>query len=369
MKKERLYSLDLLRGLDMMLLTVIGPVLRGAGRLWHFPKGFMDQFNHPWGGFTLWDIIMPLFIFMCGAAVPFALGRRLDENCRPTPAFWKHVLWRFVMLWVLGMCVQGSLLTFDPLKISPYCNTLQTIAAGYLITALVMLVPSKAFRIAAPVAMLAAYGLIVHFGGDYTKEGNVTWIVEKKILAYLVPAKSMRFQPGGGYTWFLPTLVFGAITLAGYHATEILRSERTQKAKATILFAYGAASLAIGWALVPMGVPMIKQFFTVSFTFQAIGWSVLALAALYVLTDIYKWRRGLSPVILFGQYALTAYLLHTLFAPALRALANVFVQGLPRFFGADAQTLVLPLAESVLIVLALLAWRRIKTGVPVGRAS
>jgi hypothetical protein len=34
---------------------------------------------------------MPLFIFMCGAAVPFALERRLKEGkC----VFWRHVLWR-----------------------------------------------------------------------------------------------------------------------------------------------------------------------------------------------------------------------------------------------------------------------------------
>ena len=362
--KERLYSLDLLRGLDMMLLTVIGPIFRAAGNLWHFPKGVMAQFDHPWGGFTLWDIIMPLFIFMCGAAVPFALGRRLDAEGRPTAAFWKHVLWRFAMLWVLGMCVQGDLLTLDPLKISPYCNTLQTIAAGYLVTALVMLAPSKAFRIAAPIAMLAAYGLVVHFGGDYTKEGNVTWIVEKKILSCILPAESMRFQVRGGYTWFLPTLVFGAITLAGYHATEILRSGRTQKAKAAILFAYGAASLAIGWALVPMGVPMIKQFFTVSFTLQAIGWSVLALAVLYVLTDILKWRRGLSPVILFGQFALTAYLLHTLFAGALIAFAGTFVQGAPRLFGKAAQPLVLAIAEGAVVYAALLVRRHLKSRSP-----
>ena len=360
--KERLYSLDLLRGLDMFLLTVIGPIVVGANRVWRFPKGFMAQFNHPWGGFTLWDVIMPLFIFMCGAAIPFALGRRLDGNGRPTAAFWKHVLWRFAMLWALGMCVQGQLLSFDPLKLSPYCNTLQTIAAGYLITALVMLVPSKAFRLAMPFALLAAYGLIVHFGGDYTREGNVTWVFEKKLLALILPAESVRLtvKGCGGYTWFLPTLVFGAITLAGFHSTEILRAERSQTAKALTLAAVGAASLAVGWALVPMGVPMIKQIFTVSFTLQAIGWSMLALAALYALTDILKFRRGFGLVILFGQFALAAYLMHTLFAATTRTFAGTLVQGMPRLFGEAAQPFVLALAESATIVVALFLWRKIK---------
>ena len=357
--KERLYSLDLLRGLDIFLLTVIGPLVVGANKAWGLPQGLMAQFSHPWGGFTLWDLIMPLFIFCCGVAVPFALERRLDERGRPTARFWRHVLGRVALLWTLGMCVQGSLLTFDPLKISPYCNTLQTIAAGYLITALAMLVPSKAFRIALPIAMLAGYGLLVHFGGDYTREGNVTWVIEKRILAHIVPAASSRLKVGAGYTWFLPTLVFGAISLAGYHAASILRSERAQGAKAKVLLAFGAISLALGWALVFVGVPMIKQFFTVSFTLQAIGWSVLLLAGLYVLTDIYKVRRGMSILILFGQFALTAYLLQTLFAPALQALAGIFTQGTPRLFGETAQPFVQAAVRAALLVAALCVRRRI----------
>ena len=349
---KRLYSLDLLRGLDMFLLAVIGPLVQGADRVWHLPKAVMAQFRHPWGGFTLWDIIMPLFIFMCGAAIPFALTRRMDAEGRPTAAFWRHILWRVAMLWVLGLCVQGQLLSFDLLKISPYCNTLQTIAAGYLIAALVLTVPSACVRLVLPIVFLAVYGLLVHFGGDYTREGNFTWLVEKKILACLLPAESIRLtvKGCGGYTWFLPTLVFGAMTLAGCQATTVLRSARSEKAKALILLAAGLVCLAVGWALVPMGVPMIKQFFTVSFTLQAIGWCVLALDVLYVLTDILRLRRGLGIFILFGQCALTAYLLHTLFAPATKALATVFVQGCPQIFGSDAQPFILAVAEGVVIV-------------------
>ena len=149
--KERLYSLDLLRGLDMILLVVVGPIVKAADAAWGFSPAFMGQFKHGWECFTLWDIIMPLFIFMCGAAIPFALGRRL-ENGRAGWTFWRHVLVRFAVLWALGMVVQGNLLTLDPVKFNPYSNTLQSIAAGYLATACVMLIPSKALRIAAPVA-------------------------------------------------------------------------------------------------------------------------------------------------------------------------------------------------------------------------
>ena len=128
-KSERLFCLDALRGLDMLLLTVVGPFFMAVNKGYGLPEGVLAQFRHPWGGFTLWDIIMPLFIFMCGAAVPFGLGRRM-VNGRAGRRYLGHVLSRFALLWVLGMVAQGRLLTLDPLKISPFNNTLQTIACG-----------------------------------------------------------------------------------------------------------------------------------------------------------------------------------------------------------------------------------------------
>ena len=86
---RRLFSLDILRGLDMFLLTVIGPVFWAANKIWPMPDMVQKQFKHFWGGFTLWDIIMPLFIFMCGAAIPYALSKRLDEDGKPK--VWKMI--------------------------------------------------------------------------------------------------------------------------------------------------------------------------------------------------------------------------------------------------------------------------------------
>lgn len=358
---KRLLSLDILRGLDMLLLAVIVPLFRGVDGAWHLPEAVMYQFSHPWGGFTLYDIIMPLFIFMSGAAVPFALGKRLDAEGRPTAAFWKHVAWRFVMLWTLGMCVQGELLSFDIRSIRPYSNTLQTIATGYLVAALVMLVKRPWFRWAVPVAFTVAYGLLLAFGGDYSPTGNLSMVLDKKILGWMLPADSRVLASKSQYAWFLPSLMCATLAVAGMNATFILRSDRTPKAKALALFGFGAGSLAVGWALVPW-VPMIKQIFTVSFTLQAIGWCVLALAALYVLTDICGFRRGLWLPLLFGQCALVAYLLHVpLFGNAVRALANMFVGGVPHLLGGTPQPFVKAVAEAAIIILALVIWRGFRT--------
>ena len=132
MKNERLFSLDLLRGLDMMFLTVLVPLLMAADQVWGLPEGVKFFFyTHPWEGFTAYDLIMPCFIFMCGAAIPLSLERRIEKSGGVADAgYWKHVAGRFVMLWALGLLVQGRLTSFDLDKIRLYDNTLQTIAFG-----------------------------------------------------------------------------------------------------------------------------------------------------------------------------------------------------------------------------------------------
>jgi len=153
--KRRLLSLDMLRGADMFLLTVVGPFVWALDKSFGLPKGVLAQFDHAWGGFSLWDIIMPLFIFMSGAAVPFAMKGRLDDG-HARWRYWRHVLSRFALLWVFGMVAQGRLLTLDANLISPFDNTLQTIAFGYLACAIVYRIPSRAVRFAIPAALLFA---------------------------------------------------------------------------------------------------------------------------------------------------------------------------------------------------------------------
>jgi predicted acyltransferase len=61
---SRLFALDFLRGLDMALLTVLGPLVWAVHNAWGLPDCVLFQFTHPWEGFTLWDIVMPGFLYM-----------------------------------------------------------------------------------------------------------------------------------------------------------------------------------------------------------------------------------------------------------------------------------------------------------------
>ena len=356
----RLLSLDVLRGLDMLLLIVVSRLVRATQKGWDcFSPGFMRQFAHGWEGFTLWDIIMPLFIFMCGAAIPFALGRRLKEG---PLAYWRHVFGRVLLLWFLGCLLQGNLAELDLMKFTPYSNTLQAIAVGYLATAAMMYVPSRAFAFALPVFLAVAYAVLLAVGGGYGQWDNFAFRVDHAILRTLLPEGNpfTLAAPPNHYTWFLTSLMFASMTMCGYHATCILRRDGLPWRKAVALFALGGILLALGWGVSPW-VPVIKPIFTLSFTAQAMGWCVLALAVLYVLTDILKLRKGLSLVLLYGQNALAVYFIAGFFGGAIQSVVMSCCSGMIRLCGA-AGPLVQAVAFCCVLTAIVAVWRRLKQG-------
>lgn len=363
-KGRRLASLDVLRGLDMFLLAVVGPLFYALDKAFDLPDALMRQFSHGWGGFTLWDIIMPLFIFMSGAAVPFAMGKRLDDG-KAGWRYWRHVLFRLLLLWILGMVAQGRLLTFDAMKVSPFNNTLQTIACAYVACAVAFLVPSRWLRASIPVLLAVGYALVMHLCGDYSKDMNVAIRFERWIVPHLTPEGSQALKlADGGYTWWATIPMFAAMGLCGMEATLLLRSSATPRRRMLTLGALGLVLLAVGWALVPV-VPPIKHVFTISFTAQALGWCCLALAALYGLVDMWgagseRLAKGLWIFTLFGQVSLLAYMCHGAFSKPFWAFGGIFAPGAVHLLGEWAGPLVEWLGASLLLVAVLYVRRRVR---------
>ena len=358
MKSERLFCLDALRGLDMLLLCVIAPmVCEFAGSFGFESHPFLSQFNHFWDRFTLYDMIMPLFIFMSGAAVPFALRKRLDADGRTTRSYWAHVLKRVAFLWILGMAAQGNLLSFDPLKIHPYCNALQTIAAGYLVCAAVLPLGKWQARAAVTASLLVGYTLLMTFGGDYSPEGNFAHKVEVAVIGLILPAGS-ACRNVGKYAWWLPTMTFAFTALVGMHMTEILSSGWDAWRKARALGFVGAGLLALGLVAVACGIPCIKMISTTSFVLVSTGISTLLLAALFVLTDIWRVRRGWWLVMLYGQASLAAYVIGSEWPQVPRYAATLFTYGVPHLFGEACMRFVNMTVSCVFITFALWMWTK-----------
>ncbi len=73
---ERIMSVDALRGFDMLLIIFLGRFFRGLnmGADIPFTQSLAEQFTHPeWFGFHFWDLVMPLFLFVVGAVIPFSM--------------------------------------------------------------------------------------------------------------------------------------------------------------------------------------------------------------------------------------------------------------------------------------------------------
>lgn len=137
---QRLESLDILRGFDLFLLVGLETVMHQLANTIDTPSfhSFMWCFTHAdWEGFSPWDLVMPLFMFMSGITIPFALSRY--KNATDKSLVYRRILKRVVLLWIFGMMCQGNLLSLEPNRIYIYSNTLQAIAMGYLIASLLYL--------------------------------------------------------------------------------------------------------------------------------------------------------------------------------------------------------------------------------------
>ena len=88
------------------------------------------------------------------------------------------------------------------------------------------------------------------------------------------------------------------------------RTDVGELRKVAVLFVEGAVLLALGalWELV---FPLNKNLWTSSFVLWTAGWSALALAAFYLVIDVWKLRRPFFAFEVIGLNAVTIYVLQS----------------------------------------------------------
>lgn len=349
----RLFSLDALRGFDMMWI-VGADALGGAlsrlqgGAPARFAAG---QLSHAdWVGFHFYDLIFPLFVFMVGVAIPFSLDRAVAAGGRR--AALARVGRRTALLYALGIFYYGGLAT--PLDQIRLLGVLQRIALCYGAGAVL-------FLFLRPRGLLAVWcGLLIGtwalltfvpvpgFGAGDLREGHnlANWID-----ARFLPLRKWDgdHDPEG----LLSTLSAVATCLLGVFAGRWLRDPgRSHANRLLTLASAGACLLGAGYAWgVPF--PLIKKLWTSSFVLVAGGWSMLLLAAFYLVADVWSWRRGLRPFAYLGANALAIYLISNIvdFGALSQRFAGGAVSGLLDRSWQGLGGLVLALTSIVLCVL------------------
>jgi predicted acyltransferase len=327
----RVISVDALRGFDMLWIIGGQKIVQSLDTACPSTttQWLSSQVEHAeWFGFTFYDIIMPLFLYLVGVAMVFSFTKRLAMN-HSKSALWKHILIRVLWLWILGMMVQGKLLTYDISKIKFYSNTLQAIAAGYVIASVLVLYLPKVKQIAATIGLLLVYWAVFALipvpglgAGICTPDGNVAIYIDKFILG--------PFQDGTTYSWLLSSLNFGATTMLGVFTGYLLQSENSQKTKLFALLVAGA-SLIVAGKIWEIWHPLVKHLWTGSFVLFSGGICLLLLAGFYYLIEIRGHRRWSSMFIVIGANAIVAYVASHIFD--FRLIADVFVRGLEQYVG------------------------------------
>jgi predicted acyltransferase len=299
---DRLLSLDVFRGLTMLLLVSHGFGIHEAFKDYASLQWLANQFEHAaWEGCTLWDLIQPAFTFIVGVAIPLSSARRIAQGGATRGSLFRHVLWRAFVLIALSN-VLSNWNTSGPLKLQ-FINVLCQIAFSYVLCFGVLQMPFRMQAIAAAAIFAVHHGLFFLFPGaegPFDRNGNIGAVIDRAILGY-------------NYSGFYTTINFlgNALTvLFGAWTGLLLQSSHNDHAKRLrVLAGCSAACFALGLALESwMGIPMVKRLWLGSFLFFSTGWVLLAFAACYAAIEVKNWRgKWTFPAVVVGVNCIFIY--------------------------------------------------------------
>ena len=261
-----------------------------------------------WNGCTFADLVFPFFIFILGAAMPLALGRRLERG-QPRRVLYLRIARRSAWLILLGLMLNVVAAAPHVLGLR-FPGVLQRIGVVYLIAAPIVMNTTRRWRtiwiatlvlghwalLMAPLA--AAQGL--------AQGHNLSGLVDRALFGrHILTATG---DPEG----MLGTIPAVASALMGSIAGDWLMQERPVWVRVAGLVGGGWAALIMGLAWAPL-LPLNKSLWTGSFVLFTGGVATLVLAIAYVLCDVEGNGRWARPFAWLGLNPLAIYFLAELF--------------------------------------------------------
>jgi predicted acyltransferase len=301
---SRLMSLDLLRG-----ATIAGMILvNNAG---DEQSAYWPLQHAKWNGWTPTDLVFPFFLFIAGVAMAFSLSARAERG-DSRKKLMLHVLWRGLILFALGMFLNGFPNHYQLSTWRVY-GVLQRIAVCYVIAAALALWTGWRTQLLTIVGCLAGYWILMRYVpvpgfGVPTHDmplldpdrNIVAWLDRKLLFGHLY---EITRDPEG----VLSTIPAIGTALLGLLTGQWLRSERRAQAKAVGIAAWGVALLIAG-QIFNIWFPINKKLWTSSFVLFTAGLALICLALCYWVLDFKQWRgRWTKPFLVFGKNAIAAY--------------------------------------------------------------
>jgi predicted acyltransferase len=316
LQTRRIASVDALRGFSIFWIIggdgavrAIDRMLSDKGETLGAIGGFLrTQMNHvPWEGFSFYDFVFPLFLFVTGVSIVLALPRLVESEGKPKAHL--RVLRRALVLYGLGLIFYGGISQhWSDVR---FVGILQRIAICYLFAALLFMNLDWRGLIVALIALLGGYWALMTFvpvpgigAGSFAPDANLADWIDAHYLPGRLWEKTR--DPEG----LLSTIPAIGTCLLGVLAGLVLKDERlTPSKRALWLIVAGLAMVAAGY-LWSLQFPIVKSIWTSSFVLVAGGYSAILLGVTYQVADVWGWKAWATIFIWIGVNAITLYFIN-----------------------------------------------------------
>lgn len=342
MTRERLISLDVFRGLTILLMTIVN----NPGDWGHV---YAPLLHSEWHGCTPTDLVFPFFIFIMGVAVPLAMPTKTwDETTfnkilvRSLRMFCLGIFFnyfakiqlfgldgialligRLIITVAVGYALMGNfsskvknILAFSILFIYLFLaysgieayesvrlpGVLQRIGIVYFVVSLLYLKTSKKTQIITGIILLLSYWAIMTLipvpgigEANLDKGTNLASWLDSVLLKGHMYRETITWDPEGILST-LPSIVNGII---GLLIGQILQLEISKNQKATKIAIAGIALIIVGliWNIV---FPLNKSLWTSSYVLYTTGLAATVLSILYYIIDIADYKKGFKLFLIWG---------------------------------------------------------------------
>ena len=306
----RLASIDALRGFDMLMIS-------GGGAFIHLLGGktgigavdaISAQLEHPpWHGFTFYDFIFPLFLFLAGTSLSFSLGRGVSSGIEKSELI-KKVFTRMLILMFLGILDKNAPVDFfDPAHIR-YGTVLGRIGLATFVVAILYLYFSWRVRMGIAFSILVLYYLTLLLvpapgfsAGDFSFEGNLVGWIDRNFMPGIL--KQETYDELALLTQF-PAI---CLTIFGSLSGDLLKHNTSVFNKMKWLGIGGITLVILGLAWDVL-FPINKHLWSSSFICLTAGMSFLFLMVFYWIIDVLGYQRWAFFFRVIGLNSLVIYL-------------------------------------------------------------
>lgn len=319
--KDRIYSIDALRGFDFIWILGLDGFFRTLAKAW--PSGVTEfmrhQVTHYASGVTFYDLVMPTFVFLSACSFPFWLASREKKGwSRRTIVL--DVFRRLAVLTLVGG-ILGRWLSFDFAHVS-YAPLFTIIGFAW-----------------------ATAGLAKMFCGRYWLLPGLAYFVAQVVVfaiwpnakelfdQWLTPWSAILRPDDPVYAWRATIVLFCAVPTGfiGCWAGSVLKhADLSDFRKCALLCGVGVPMTALGYLSCLWLGPAMKPSWNPQFVLIAGGYSTLMLAFFHFVCDALRCRRWAFAFKVIGMNAMAIYVLKSAL-PLYAVTVKYFMAGVDGF--------------------------------------